>query len=248
MGEDYSVMRTTLLSNMLDTFYKNISKKQNDLRFYEIGTAFIKDGADLPEEKQYLTMGLYGDYSFYDLKDFFIKAMGKTGFYGFRFETEEHIKTFHPGRCAKIVYNNIYIGTFGELHPDVIENYNLTQRVYLGEIDLDLVYDNSDRTIIYNPLPKYPSTSRDIALLVKKDVYVGQIEEIIEANGQGLVESYKLFDVYTGSQIADGYKSVAYSITYRSKDKTLTDEDVAKVHDKILSELETKLDAKLRTN
>ena len=127
-------------------------------------------------------------------------------------------------------------------------DYNLTQRVYLGEIDLDLVYDNSNRTIIYNPLPKYPSTSRDIALLVKKDVYVGQIEAIIEANGQGLVESYKLFDVYTGSQIADGYKSVAYSITYRSKDKTLTDEDVAKVHDKILSELESKLDAKLRTN
>lgn len=98
------------------------------------------------------------------------------------------------------------------------------------------------------PLPKYPSTSRDIALIVKDDVFVKQIEDIIKENGQGLVESYKLFDVYKGSQIEAGYKSIAYSITYRSKDKTLTDEDVAKVHDKILSELSEKLNANLRSN
>ncbi len=148
----------------------------------------------------------------------------------------------------KIVYNNKYVGTLGELHPDVIENYNLGQRVYVAEIDIDFVFDNSDRTKNYVPLPKYPSTSRDIALIVKDDVFVKQIEDIIKENGQGLVESYKLFDVYKGSQIEAGYKSIAYSITYRSKDKTLTDEEVAKVHDKILSELSEKLNANLRSN
>ena len=142
----------------------------------------------------------------------------------------------------------IYIGTFGELHPDVIENYNLGQRVYVAEINIDTVFENLNLTKSYNPLPKYPSTSRDIALIVKDEVFVKQIEDIIKANGEDLVESYKLFDVYKGSQIAEGYKSIAYSITYRSKDKTLTDDDVNKVHHNIIRELEEKLDAKLRSN
>ena len=146
------------------------------------------------------------------------------------------------------MYNNIYIGTFGELHPDVIENYNLGQRVYVAEINIDTVFENLNLTNSYNPLPKYPSTSRDIALIVKDEVFVKQIEDIIKANGEDLVESYKLFDVYKGAQIEEGHKSIAYSITYRSKDKTLTDEDVAKVHEKILSELSEKLNANLRSN
>ena len=146
------------------------------------------------------------------------------------------------------MYNNIYIGTFGELHPDVIENYNLGQRVYVAEINIDTVFENLNLTKSYNPLPKYPSTSRDIALIVKDEVFVKQIEAIIKANGEDLVESYKLFDVYKGAQIEEGHKSIAYSITYRSKDKTLTDEDVAKVHEKILSELSEKLNANLRSN
>ena len=146
------------------------------------------------------------------------------------------------------MYNNIYIGTFGELHPNVIENYNLGQRVYVAEINIDTVFENLNLTKSYNPLPKYPSTSRDIALIVKDEVFVKQIEDIIKANGEDLVESYKLFDVYKGAQIEEGHKSIAYSITYRSKDKTLTDEDVAKVHEKILSELSEKLNANLRSN
>jgi phenylalanyl-tRNA synthetase beta chain len=142
----------------------------------------------------------------------------------------------------------MYVGTFGELHPDVIENYGLGQRVYIAELDLDVIFENSTINIVYSPLPKFPSTSRDIALIVKDDVYVKDIEDIIKANGGGLVEEYKLFDVYKGSQIEEGHKSIAYSITYRSAEKTLTDEDVAVVHDKILSELSEKLNANLRSN
>ena len=146
------------------------------------------------------------------------------------------------------MYNNICIGTFGELHPDVIENYNLGQRVYVAEINIDLVFENINLVKRYVSLPKYPSTSRDIALIVKDEIFVKQIEDIIKANGGGLVESYKLFDVYKGAQIEEGHKSIAYSITYRSAEKTLTDEDVAVVHDKILSELSDKLNANLRSN
>ena len=140
------------------------------------------------------------------------------------------------------------MGTFGELHPDVIENYGLGQRVYIAELDLDIMFENSSTNIVYSPLPKFPSTSRDIALIVRDEVYVKDIEDIIRANGAGLVEDYKLFDVYKGAQIEEGHKSIAYSITYRSKEKTLTDEDVAKVHDVILKELAENLNANLRSN
>ena len=146
------------------------------------------------------------------------------------------------------MFNGECIGTFGELHPDVIENYNLGQRVYVCEMNVESVFENTSTEKTYTPLPKYPSTSRDIALLVKDEVYVKEIEDIIKANAGGLVESYKLFDVYKGAQIEEGYKSIAYSITYRSIEKTLTDEDVAKVHDKILNELSEKLGATLRSN
>ena len=142
----------------------------------------------------------------------------------------------------------MYVGTFGELHPDVIENYGLGQRVYIAELDLDIMFENSSTNIVYSPLPKFPSTSRDIALIVRDEVYVKDIEDIIRANGAGLVEDYKLFDVYKGAQIEEGHKSIAYSITYRSKEKTLTDEDVAKVHDVILKELAENLNANLRSN
>ena len=192
---------------------------------------------------------MYGkDVDFFALKGALESILESVGFDNYEIIPETNNTTFHPGRCATIIYNDIYIGTFGEVHPEVVDNYNLGQRVYLAELDLDLIFDNSDRTIIYNPLPKYPATSRDIALLVKDEVIVKQIEDIIKANGEDLVESYKLFDVYKGSQIAEGYKSIAYSITYRSKDKTLTDDDVNKVHHNIIREIEEKLDAKLRSN
>jgi phenylalanyl-tRNA synthetase beta chain len=192
---------------------------------------------------------MYGkEVDFFSLKGVVETILNNVGLKRFEIEPETTNLTFHPGRCAKIMYNNICVGTFGELHPDVIENYNLGQRVYVAEINVDVVFQNLNLVKKYTALPKYPSTSRDIALIVKDEVFVKQIEDIIKANGGGLVESYKLFDVYKGSQIEEGHKSIAYSITYRSAEKTLTDEDVAVVHDKILSELSEKLNANLRSN
>lgn len=248
LGEDTSVMRTTMMPSMLNVLYTNVSRKVESGLAFECGHTFTPQEG-LPIETNHLCVGMYGKgVDFFVLKGALETILDSVGFENYEIIPETNNTTFHPGRCATIMYNNIYIGTFGEVHPEVIDNYNLGQRVYLAELDLDLIFENSDRTIIYNPLPKYPSTSRDIALLVKDDVIVKQIEDIIKANGEDLLESYKLFDVYKGSQIADGYKSIAYSIIYRSKDKTLTDEDVNKVHQNIIRELEEKLDAKLRSN
>ncbi|MCC3863817.1 phenylalanine--tRNA ligase subunit beta [Terrisporobacter petrolearius] len=248
LGEDTSVMRTTMMPSMLNVLYTNVSRKVESGLAFECGHTFTPQEG-LPIETNHLCVGMYGkDVDFFVLKGALETILDSVGFENYEIIPETNNTTFHPGRCATIMYNNIYIGTFGEVHPEVIDNYNLGQRVYLAELDLDLIFENSDRTIIYSPLPKYPSTSRDIALLVKDDIIVKQIEDIIKANGEDLLESYKLFDVYKGSQIADGYKSIAYSIIYRSKDKTLTDEDVNKVHQNIIRELEEKLDAKLRSN
>lgn len=248
LGEETSVMRTTLIPNMLDVISTNISHKVEEVSAFECGNTFTPQEG-LPVESKKYCVGMYGkEVDFFVLKGVIESVLNNVGFKGYEIEPETTNLTFHPGRCAKIVYNNIYIGTFGELHPDVIENYNLGQRVYVAEINIDTVFENLTLTKSYNPLPKYPSTSRDIALIVKDDIFVKQIEDIIKANGEDLVESYKLFDVYKGAQIEEGHKSIAYSITYRSKDKTLTDEDVAKVHDKILSELSDKLNANLRSN
>ena len=248
LGEETSVMRTTLIPNMLDVISTNISHKVEEVSAFECGNTFIPQEG-LPIETKKYCVGMYGkEVDFFVLKGVIESVLNNVGLKGYEIEPETTNLTFHPGRCAKIVYNNIYIGTFGELHPDVIENYNLGQRVYVAEINIDTVFENLNLTKSYNPLPKYPSTSRDIALIVKDEVFVKQIEDIIKANGEDLVESYKLFDVYKGAQIEEGHKSIAYSITYRSKYKTLTDEDVAKVHEKILSELSEKLNANLRSN
>ena len=248
LGEETSVMRTTLIPNMLDVISTNISHKVEEVSAFECGNTFIPQEG-LPIETKKYCVGMYGkEVDFFVLKGVIESVLNNVGLKGYEIEPETTNLTFHPGRCAKIVYNNIYIGTFGELHPNVIENYNLGQRVYVAEINIYTVFENLNLTKSYNPLPKYPSTSRDIALIVKDEVFVKQIEDIIKANGEDLVESYKLFDVYKGAQIEEGHKSIAYSITYRSKDKTLTDEDVAKVHEKILSELSEKLNANLRSN
>lgn len=248
LGEETSVMRTTLIPNMLDVISTNLSHKVEEVYAFECGNTF-RPQEGLPVETKKLSIGMYGkEVDFFSIKGAVETILTNVGFDGYEVEPETKNLTFHPGRCAKLVYNNICIGTFGELHPDVLENYDLNQRVYVAEIDIDLVFENLNNSKVYNPLPKYPATTRDIALLVRDEVFVKQIEDIIKANGSDILESYQLFDVYKGAQIEEGHKSIAYSITYRSKDKTLTDEDVAKVHDKIVSELSEKLNANLRSN
>lgn len=246
LGEDTSIMRTTLIPNMLDVVYTNSSRNIDQLAIFECGHVFTPDDMAGVEETR-ICIGMYGDgVDFFVLKGMVEKIFERVGLRGHRYLADKNNTSFHPGRCADILCDNKFLGTIGEIHPEVLDDYGIGKRVYIAEIDLDTVYSLASDTIVFKSLPKYPAITRDIALVVKNEVEVAAIEEVIMDNAGGLVEACKLFDVYKGDQIGQGYKSVAYSIVYRSLDKTLTDDDVVAVHDKILAELKARLGAELR--
>lgn len=246
LGEDTSIMRTTMIPNMMDVLHTNVSRNIDEVAIFECGHVFTPEDMAGVEETR-LCVGLCGgEAEFFTLKGIIEKIFERTGLKGHTYIADSENTSFHPGRCADIMSNGVKLGTIGEIHPLVLDNYGISKRVYIAEINLDEAYRISDQTIVFVPLPKYPAITRDIALLVKDEVEVAQIEAIIKANGEGLVEDCELFDVYKGDQIEDGYKSIAYSIVYRNPEKTLKDSDVASVHEGILKELENKIGAKLR--
>ncbi|WFA09878.1 phenylalanine--tRNA ligase subunit beta [Tissierella sp. Yu-01] len=250
LGEDYSTMRTTLLPNMLDLLSRNYNRGVESVYAYEIGNTFIPKSipvTELPEEKKVLSIGAYGEVDFYEIKEIIEITLSKLGIYGFDYERLESNPTYHPGRTAKIFSNGELLGVVGEIHPDVLENYDIKTRLYSAQLDFDKVVELTNLDIKYKPLPKYPAMIRDIAIVVKEDVLVGDIEKIILKHGGGLIERLELFDIYRGSQIDEGLKSVAYSIVYRSYDRTLTDEEVNKIQELIIKDLENSIDAKLRS-
>ncbi|KDR95994.1 phenylalanyl-tRNA synthetase beta subunit [Peptoclostridium litorale DSM 5388] len=247
LGEETSVMRTTLIPNMMEVISTNNSKKVERFAGFELGNTFMAVNEIIPIEKKAVCIGLYEEGAdFFTLKGIVEALFEKLGIKGCEIIPEKNHTTFHSGRCANIVNGSYTLGTFGEIHPDVLENYDIKRRVYVAELDFELMLTFARDMKIYKPLPKYPAMSRDIALVVKEEVFVKQIEDIIRDNSQGLVESFKLFDVYRGEQVESGHKSVAYSLTYRSEEKTLTDEEVEKVHSVIVEKLESQLEAKLR--
>lgn len=246
LGEDTSIMRTTMIPNMMDVLYTNISRNIEEVSIFELGHVFTPEDMAGVEENR-LCVGLSSkEADFYTLKGVLEKLFERTGLKNVSYVADSTNTTFHPGRCANIVVDGQIVGTMGEIHPLVTENYGISKRVYIAELNLDLAYDLSDPTIIFKPLPKYPAVTRDIALLVTDDVEVGNIEACILEHGCDLVESCELFDVYKGDQIDEGYKSIAYSIVYRSSESTLKDTDIAPVHEGILKKLEEKISAKLR--
>lgn len=240
LGEDYSVMRTSLISNMLTTISKNLSYKQDDLRFYEIGTVFLKTEDKLPSERQYLNMGLYGDYTFYQLKDFFRKAMAKTGFKGFKYEREENVKAFHKGRCANIYLDGEKIGIMGQISYETLEAYNIKNTTLCLEIDLSKIESKREVEAKYKTIDKYPSSLRDYSFICDKNVESQMIEDIIIEKGKGLVRNIKIFDIYQGEQIEKGKKSISYKVAFGKSDRTLKDEEVLEIEKEFLKELEEK--------
>jgi len=249
LGEDFSSMRTTILPNMLDLLSKNYNRGIESMYAYEIGNTFIPKILpikELPNEKKVLTFGFYGDTDFYDLKSIIIQCLKEIGINNVGFEREENNPTFHPGRTAKIFYNNSEIGIIGEIHPDVLDNYDIKTKVYAAELDFELIVEHTNLSVTYKPLPKYPAIVRDIALVVDEEVLVGEIEKVILENGKDLIESIKLFDIYRGNQIKEGLKSVAYSIVYRSFDRTLKEDEINLIQQDTIKELEMKFKASLR--
>ncbi len=247
LGEDYSIMRTTALPSMMESLSRNYTRSNEYARLFEIGKVYIPvEGEKLPEERNILTIGLYGDVDYFNLKGIIENLIEKFKIKNLNFEREKDNKSYHPGKTAKVLIGKEVIGTIGEVHPDVSENYDIEVPCYIGEINIDKLFASIEGEVKYSALPKYPAVSRDLAILLDKEILVKNIEDIIKAKGGRILESYKLFDVYEGKQIPQGKKSVAYSLKYREAGRTLTDKDVNKVHDKIVRTLENNLGAELR--
>ncbi|GCD12016.1 phenylalanine--tRNA ligase subunit beta [Clostridium tagluense] len=248
LGEDYSIMRTTTIASMMECLGRNYSRNNEEARLFEIGKVYIpnEDSDKLPEERNILTIGMYGNVDYLDLKGVVENVIDSLGLKNISFKRESENPTYHPGKTSNLYIKRELVGVVGEIHPSVSENYEVEQRCYIAELNLDILYKYADLNKKYNALPKFPAVTRDIALIVDEEVLVQDIEDIIVKQGGNILESTKLFDVYKGKQIAEGKKSIAYAIIYRRVDKTLTDEEVNKVHEKILRTLEHKLGAQLR--
>ncbi len=251
LGEDYSVMRTTIIPNMMAVLSRNYNYGVEKAYAFEIGNIFIPKGLplkELPIEKSVLCIGMYGeDCDYYRIKDTVDIIFERLGINNIEYTREENHFTFHPGRTSAIVLRDRILGIIGEVHPDVLENYSIKERVYLAELDFDTIIKYADLNRKYKPLPKYPAITRDIAIVLDKDIMIKEIEKVILANGEGLIEDIKLFDIYEGKQIPDNMKSVAYSIVYRSYERTLEDKEVSKIHSNIVKKLEETFNAKLRS-
>ncbi|MEA5084675.1 MAG: phenylalanine--tRNA ligase subunit beta [Lachnospiraceae bacterium] len=250
LGEDFSVMRTTTLNGMLNSLSTNYNRRNEEAGLFEIGKVYIPKTlplTELPNEPQKLTIGMYGKMDFYALKGiveylFNILGMGEK----VEFSPENNISWMHPGRTASVAISGESFGYLGELHPAVANNYSIGTRVYIAVLDVEAMIDAANMVSVYKALPKFPAVTRDISMVINEDVFVKEIENVIKKKGGKLLETINLFDVYQGSQIERGFKSVSYSITFRAPDRTLVDDDVNAVMKKILSTLESELGAILR--
>ena len=250
LGEDYSIMRTTTLNGILTSLSTNYNRRNENAGLFEIAKVYIPKAVpvtELPDEPVKITIGMYGNnVDFYAAKGIVEHTVDTLEIKNVEFLPAKDIFWMHPGRTARIEINGKYAGYVGELHPKVASNYGIGTRVYISVIDESTLIEASDLITVYKPLPKYPAMARDISMLVKDEIYVRDIEKEIEANGGQLLENITLFDVYKGGQIAEGYKSVSFSITFRAPDRTLTDDEVNKVMNDILDSLEKKFGAVLR--
>ena len=241
LGEDFSVMRTTPLNGMLTSLSTNYNRRNKNVRLYEIGNIYIPKAlplTKLPDERTQFTLGMYGEGDFFDMKGVVEEFLYKVGMRAeVKYDKEAGKSFLHPGRQANIVYDGTVIGYLGEVHPTVMKNYAIGERTYIAVIDMPAIMDKTTFDRKYEGIAKYPATTRDISMVVPKNIEVGQIEEVIKKKGGALVESYSLFDIYEGSQIQAGFKSVAYSVVYRAKDRTLEDTEVQSSMDKILAGL-----------
>ena len=243
LGEDYSIMRTTSLNGMLTSLATNYNRRNKDVRLYELGNVYLPKSlplTELPEERMQFTLGFYGEGDFFTMKGVVEEFLEHVGLNKKMTCDPQAGKPFlHPGRQANIVYDKKVIGYLGEVHPKVAENYDINTRVYIAVIDMPCVVEMATFDRKYEGIAKYPAVTRDISMVVPKNILVGQIEAVIAQRGGRILESYSLFDIYEGAQIRAGYKSIAYTLTFRAKDRTLADSDIAAAMKKILNGLQS---------
>lgn len=248
LGEDTSIMRTNAIPSMMQILAKNYNNRNGAVSLYEIGNEYIPvAGEQLPDEVPNLILGMYGeDRDFFTLKGVVENLFDTLGIEDYDVTACHDNPTFHPGRCAVISKDGEELGILGEIHPLVCANYGINTRVYVGKLKMRKLYALQVTDKKYHPLPKFPASTRDLALLCDDSLPVLTMEKAIKAAAGKILEKVELFDVYKGSQIADGKKSVAFNITLRANDRTLTDEEVGGAMNKILKALE-ELGAQIRT-
>lgn len=259
LTEEHNVMRTTLIPSLLQVVAVNMTKQVKNVEIFELGAAYLPESLPLeklPYEQPLLAAAVTGktvktiwgnqeEIDFFYLKGVLENLFTDLGIADYSF-TSSQCAYLHPGKTAVVTVAGEEAGLIGEVHPDVLENYQINQRVYLFEINLDKIINKISLIHKYQQLPKYPSSTRDLAVVLKEEISAKKVEEIISQVGKDLIEGISLFDVYQGEQVAAGYKSLAYSIIYRSLDRTLTEQEINPIQEEIIQRLGRELGASLR--
>ena len=247
LGEDTSIMRTTVLPSMLEILTRNFNFRNKSASLYEIGRVYQKREDGLADEPKIVSIGLYGqDVDFFRLKGIvetmLVSVTGKE----LRFAADRDNPSYHPGRCAKVFCGDVFLGTFGQVHPAVASNYGVDTELYCAELNFAEIFANRRPLPVYVPLPKFPSVTRDIAVVCSSDIPVGDLTSCILRSGGSFLKGCSVFDVYTGHHIAEGLKSVAFSLTMRADDRTMTDEDADNTVKSVLTALKEEYKAVIR--
>ena len=242
LGEDFSIMRTLPLDGMLTSLATNANRRNKNVRLFEMGNIYLPKQVpvtELPEERMQLTMGMYGEGDFFTMKGTIEEILSQVGMdHKVSYDPNAGKNFLHPGRQANVVYDGVVIGYLGEVHPRVTANYDMKERVFIGVLDMPEIVERATFDKKYEGVAKFPAATRDISMVVPRDVLVGQIEEVFDTKGGAYLESYELFDIYEGNQITGGFKSVAYSLTFRAKDKNLEEDDITTAMNRILKALD----------
>ena len=247
LGEDTSIMRTTTLPSMLEILTRNYNFRNKSAKLYELGRVYFKRADGLADEPKVLTLGAYGDgMDFFALKGAVEAVLKQLRIENVRFLADSENPSYHPGRCAKVFSGDRLLGVLGQVHPHVAGNYGVDAELYAAELRFDALYESKGAQPVYQPLPKFPAVTRDIAVVCDKAVTVGELEDAIRKGAKGLLKDAALFDIYTGTGIAPGKKSVAFNLTLRADDRSLTAEEADADVKSILTALEQECGAVLR--
>ncbi len=246
LGEDTSILRTTAIPSMLEVLSRNYNNRNPQAALFELATEYFPGQTssyhkapdaqeDLPAERRRLIVGMYGEGDYFHLKGIVEMLLERMGVSGWEIAAKTNESVFHPGRCAELTINGQSLGLLGEVHPAICENYSMSTRMLVASLDAELLFNLAgDRQISYKPLPRFPASVRDLALLCDDALPVAKLEQAMRQAAGNLAERIQLFDIYRGSQIPTGKKSVAYSLTLRAADRTLTDQEADGVVEKIL--------------
>ena len=247
LGEDTSIMRTTTLPSMLEILTRNYNFRNKSAKLYELGRVYFKRADGLADEPKVLTLGAYGDnMDFFALKGAVEAVLKQLRIENVRFLADSENPSYHPGRCAKVFSGDRLLGVLGQVHPHVAGNYGVDTELYAAELRFDALYESKGAQPVYQPLPKFPAVTRDIAVVCDASVTVGELEDAIRKGAKGLLKDAALFDIYTGTGIAPGKKSVAFNLTLRADDRSLTAEEADADVKSILTALEQECGAVLR--